>query len=218
MELPRRLTLHDFDYLLDGGTVVLRGTDEAGRKHVVTLRAHMRASAADAGRLYFDGDLVAIRSAEESAVLQLLRAASLRCAAGPPPGIGPNMAVCGDDIKQVLGRTVEQNVRALTADVIGFVGSDGYIEFAEQVRKAQHPTRYTVRALNDPARRKHIIVGLARVLHIGVSKARKRLDTDPVIGIGVTALKVTELADRCAAEGVAVEVDPEFPWPLPAVS
>src|SRR5215218_1452087 len=100
--VPERFTLADGDYFLDGGTTVLRGTDERGRLRTIRLTQQSlpRCSWWDppVGRLYVDGRLVPMRGDAERAVLAVLEAAvaevlaRLRPAPQPVPtdaGSGP---------------------------------------------------------------------------------------------------------------------------------
>ena len=206
VKLPAQLTLRDYQYLLDGGTTELSGTDEAGCRHVVALTAHLTPrGAADGGRLYFDGELIDIRSDDEAGVLDLLRTATVQGNREPPPANPPNVVVFGDDIKRVMSRSDSENIRELTAQVIEFVDSNRYLEFEEQVRKAKYPARFTVRVKDEPDRRQQIIVWLSRALRLSVVKARKRFDEDRVIGVQVTAVRINAVADLVANDLLEVE-------------
>lgn len=147
MNLPARLTFHNYAYALDGGTTILYATDERGGEHYVTLGQHAYVAPVSKGgripgRLHFDGEAIAVRSAGESELLALLRAAEVRVvpdSSGPdrPPADGPRrFAVIGDDIKRVLSRSPEDNVRELLMDVIAFVESPRYVTFAAEVQRA----------------------------------------------------------------------------------
>jgi hypothetical protein len=71
--LPIQLTISDCALRLDGGTMHLIGADEAGREICITRAAPLDgASTLVAGRLYFDGALVPIRSEQEARILKLL--------------------------------------------------------------------------------------------------------------------------------------------------
>jgi hypothetical protein len=147
MDLPTRLTFHNSAYRLDGGTTSLYATDARGTEHWVTLgqHAHVEPISDDGripGRLHFDGEAIAVRSTLESDLVSLLKAADVRVVPKPagsdrPSADGPKgFAVIGADIKRVLSRTPEENVRALLADVIAFVESEGYVSFAAKVERA----------------------------------------------------------------------------------
>jgi hypothetical protein len=169
------------------------------------------------GRLYFDGDLVPMRSDLETQVLALLRAAEVRHS-GPllhqsvSIPLSPNPFILGG--RQVLRRGPEENIRALLAVVVEFVESDAYLRFAERVEQADDKTRYTVWVEWQPATRKQTMVRLGRVLGTGLQGARQLLDSGTPLAQGATALEVTEIAQRYHAEGLALRVEPAFRWRL----
>ena len=224
MELPARLTVHNFVYALDGGTTVLQATDEAGRDRVVMLVQHAfpqpsPSLGAMPGRLYFDGDLVPMRSDLEIGLLSLLREAKVRCSEPRHDQVGgiqlsPNALILGEDIRQVLTRGPEDNIRALLAAVVEFVESEAYLRFAERVEQAADPTRYTVWVAWDAGIRNQVVVRLGRVLGIGLQAARESLESGVPLAKDATALEVSELAGRYSAEGLSLRVDPAFRWPL----
>src|SRR5262245_32542080 len=120
--MPDRLILHASQFFLDGGTTILRGTDERCGQHTIMLVQNAFASGRTfgiPGQLYFDGKPVSVRSELESRVLALLRAAEIRYIPplddqqGERIQPSPNAAILGDDIRQVLTRTPEENLRAL---------------------------------------------------------------------------------------------------------
>jgi len=95
------------------------------------------------GRLHLDGQPVPVRSELESQVLAALREAEVRYT--PPPDevageriqLSPNALIIGEDIKQVLSRGPEENIRALREQVIARVKSPEYIAFAAKVDSAR---------------------------------------------------------------------------------
>jgi hypothetical protein len=102
--VPERFTLAEGDCFLDGGTTVLRGTDERGRLRTIRLTQQSlpRCSWWDppVGRLYVNGRLVPMRGDAERAVLAVLEAAvtevltRLRLAPEPVPAdAGPAQAI-----------------------------------------------------------------------------------------------------------------------------
>jgi hypothetical protein len=125
MVLPAKLTVHNSAYALDGGTTVLQAADEAGGNHAVMLVQHAFPQPSPSlgalpGRLYFDGELVPMRSDLEAGLLSLLRAAEVRYSdprqdQGERIQLSPNTLILGEDIRQVLTRGPEDNIRALLA-------------------------------------------------------------------------------------------------------
>lgn len=223
MAFPHRLTIYNSAYALDGGTMVLQATDEAGRERVVMLVQHasLQPMTLDAlpGRLYFDGELVPMRSDLENRVLALLCAAEVRYS-GPFPDqdesiqLSPNALILDEDIRQVLSRSPEDNIRALLAALVEFVESEAYLRFAERVEQAADTTRYTVWVAWEPATRNQVAVWLGRVLGTGWQEARQLLDSGAPLAEEATALEVSELAGRYFAQGLALRVEPTFRWRL----
>jgi hypothetical protein len=224
MMLPARFTVHSFDYLLDGGTTVLRATDETARERAVMLVQHAfpRPSpslGALPGRLYFDNELILIRSDLEARVLSLLRKAEVRYS-GPLPEQGerlqlsPNALILGEDIRQVLTRGPEDSIRALLAAVVQFVESESYVHFADRVEQAADATRYTVWAAWESATRNQVAVRLGRLLGVAWPTALELLDSGSPLAENVSAMEVSELAARYAAEDVVLRVEPPFRWRL----
>ena len=76
-ELPTRIVVRDCAMTLDGGTIHLGATDEAGRQVSILLATTLPGSSRVAGRLYFDGDLVPMRSEREAGILKLLSEAKV---------------------------------------------------------------------------------------------------------------------------------------------
>ncbi len=151
MELPASLTIYDCAYALDGGTTVLEARDEAGGERSVVLVQHLFPQPDPSldelpGRLYFDDELVPLRSELEAQVLALLRQADVRCSDSPTDRgdsflLSPNALILSEDIRQVLSNSPEGNLRAMLASVIAFVESDEYLQFAERVKQAADATR-----------------------------------------------------------------------------
>ena len=145
MELPTSLVLRGTQFYMDGGTTRLACTDERNQPHTVMLVQRAFAGGNTfgiSGRLYFDGELVLLRSPAEARLLELLRSAEVRYTPpdGEPPGeqvkLSPNALILGDDIKQVLTRGPEENIRGLRDTIVEFVASARYESFAAEVEKA----------------------------------------------------------------------------------
>lgn len=168
MILPTQLTVTNAAYAFDGGTTALRAIDEAGEEHTILLAQHAfpktsRSGDAVPGRLYFDDQLVPQRSEFEAGVLALLRSAEVRYrgqapAQGERVQLSPNTLILGEDIRQVLTRGPEDNIRAMRESVVQFVESDQYLVFAERVEQAMDETLYDVRVAWDTASRKQVAI------------------------------------------------------------
>lgn len=222
--LPSRLTVHDAAYALDGGTTSLRARDEAGREHAVLLVQHSRPEASPSfdavpGRLYYDGELVPIRSALESGILSLLKSAEVRYVEphhqGEPLQLSPNALILGDDIRDVLTRGTEDNIRALTARVVGFVESDEYLRFAERVEQAADGTRYDVRVVSDGDSLGRAVIKTKQLLGLDLRGAKALVEQGSPVARGVTAVDVVEWARRYRESDLGVRVSPAFRWRLP---
>ena len=134
MTLPSRLTFYDASYRLDGGTTTLYATDEHGAEHRVYLPRELLSASSSThyqttGVLYFDSELIPVRSALESNLLRLFRQALLAPRSVPRPGsmqLTPPFAVVGDDLERLVRGTAEDNLRFLVDSVISYVESDAY--------------------------------------------------------------------------------------------
>jgi hypothetical protein len=141
-QLPTILTIYTGAFATDGGTTLLSATDEVGKDHQVLLVQHAFARQnappqAIPGRLYFDGELVAVRSPFEDKLIELLRNANLQemesPESRPQARISPKALIVGDDIKRVVQGSPEQNLRAMLRGIIDYVCSDAYASFAKKI-------------------------------------------------------------------------------------
>ena len=130
MNLPSRLTVHDASYALDGGTTTLFATDEQGAEHRIRLPRNIESNLCQTtGQLYFDGELVPVRSLLESNVLRLLKDAVLAPRSTLRPGslkLEPPFGVAGDDLKRLVAGSADENLRWLVDSVITYVEADAY--------------------------------------------------------------------------------------------
>jgi hypothetical protein len=138
--VPNRIIVRESAYCLDGGSINLFATDPFGRPINILLVQRIcpktNPSTSIPGRLYYRSELVPIRSKLEAQIVQLLSEAEVQ--APPPEPKVPErpMLVIGEDIKQFLSRTPEENCRAFIREIVEYVRSEKYIAFAEEVRKA----------------------------------------------------------------------------------
>ena len=161
MSMPARLILQDCFYLLDGGTIILNMVDESGqcRQAILTQHAFPETSSMNniPGRLYFDCQLVPIRSRLESELLELLRNADIQMApVQEQEGSfrSQGRTIIGEDIRHYMTRGPEDNIHWARTELIGFVASDQYEKFAWQVEQAADPIRYDVWIAWDNINRK----------------------------------------------------------------
>jgi ribosomal protein L7/L12 len=176
---------------LDGGTVHLMATDAAGQEHAVMLvqraRPYPFSDGWRPGRLYFDGEIVPIRSEMEAALLSLLESADVADDIGP----------------------------ALTTRIISFVESEEFLFFAERVEQAQDDTRYDVWVVWDNETFNKAVVKTKQLLGVGMREAKEVVEQGGPVARGVTAPDVVDWARRFREAGLGVTVVPEFRWRLP---
>jgi hypothetical protein len=134
MNVPLRLTFYSADYALDGGSTTLYATDEHGAEHHVFLPRNFYSDGSSrprqtTGLLYFDDELIPVRSAAESNLLRLFREAPLAPRSVPRPdsmNLTSPFAVVGDDLERLVRGTEEDNLRFLVDSVIAYIESDAY--------------------------------------------------------------------------------------------
>ncbi|MFO0798317.1 MAG: hypothetical protein U0804_12640 [Gemmataceae bacterium] len=192
MTLPSYLFIHESVLTMDGGTTTLLTKDERGQEHCVRLVQHAvpkpRGSEDEVpGRLYFDGVLVPLRSADEAGVLSLLRS-----------------AVVDDDLN-----------RAFTAKVVAFVESDEYLFFADRVEQEKDESRYDVWVVWDDATFGKAVVRVKQVLGVGMKEAREHVQQERPVATGLRAPEVVDWARRFREADLGVRVEPAFRWRLP---
>ncbi len=136
-ELPTRIVVRDCAMALDGGTIHLSAKDEAGRPVSIMLATSLPSSSMRvAGRLYFDGDLVPIRSEREAGILKLLSEATVEAPRLPAHVQKSRMVVIGQDIKDFLEQTPEENCTAFLRKIIESVQSESYLRLATDEERA----------------------------------------------------------------------------------
>jgi hypothetical protein len=143
-ELPTRVVIRDCAIALDGGTIHLIATDKAGRHLSIMLATSLPSSSMPvAGRLYVDGDLVPMRSEREAQILKLLSEATIQARRLPPSRRRSRMAILGDDIKEFLEQTPEENCRAFIRKIVESVQSESYLRLAtdEEIALAEEAIR-----------------------------------------------------------------------------
>jgi len=146
-ELPKRIVVRDCAMKFDGGTIYLDATDEAGRQVSILLATPIGWSELAAGRLYFDGNLVPMRSEREAGILKLLSEAKVEVPGSEPIGLHSQMAVGSDDIRDFFERTPDENCRAFIRNILESVRSEGYLRFTTDQERA------AAKALADEANR-----------------------------------------------------------------
>jgi hypothetical protein len=125
MNLPSRLSVHCCWAAGDGGSLLFDATDEQKGEHTIELIQHAYHYTKDpkriSGRLYFDGEIVPIRSDREAVIMALLRKAEIRSA--PPEGV-PWEQQYDDHLRDSLNRVIE------------YIESPRYLSFAAEQSEA----------------------------------------------------------------------------------
>ena len=211
--LPERITLHDAAFATDGGSTYLWVTDETGREHRVRLVQHAFPARSTSpgevpGRLYFDGQLVPIRSEFEASVLSLLRSAEVQYSEAQTQH--------GEPIHRPQNESVlNDSVRASAAAIIQYVESEGYLWFVERVEQVTDNTRYDVWVAWSAESFHQAIVRTKHLLGLRLGEARAFVEQGRPVAQGITAHEVVEWAGRYREAGLGVRVSPEFRWRLP---
>ncbi len=136
-ELPTRIVVRDCAMALDGGTIHLSATDDAGRQVSIMLATPWPSSSMRvSGRLYFDGDLVPMRSEREAGILKLLLEAAVEAPPLPPRVQTSRMVIIGQDIKNFLEQAPEENCRAFIRKIVESVQSENYLRLVTDEEKA----------------------------------------------------------------------------------
>lgn len=144
IQLPHKLVIHGFGYGLDGGTITLHTKDESGNEHKILSAQIMfpesrMISNALPGRLYFDDDLISIRSETEGELLALLRGADIKLPSKNAEVNGQSVFsdafTISADIKEVIHRKPAENIRVLRDQLIAWVESHDYISLAQEIEK-----------------------------------------------------------------------------------
>ena len=129
--LPAQLVITCAGLCLDGGTLSLNAKDEQGRRHCVELAQRLFPDVNRtqiSGRLYFDDELIELRSEREAQLLSLLRDAAF-----DPRPIDPSVRERTDF--DAWKRSVEKEDRMMCEAVISFVESPAYLSHAERVQR-----------------------------------------------------------------------------------
>jgi hypothetical protein len=136
--LPTGLVVRHCALRLDGGTIQVMGTDETGRWFSVMLvtALHTGTSPGVAGRLYFDGKLVPMRSDQEAQILRLLSEAAVEVRPLPLARPVARTVIIGEDIKDFFQQTPEENCRAFIRKIVESVRSEDYVRFATDEERA----------------------------------------------------------------------------------
>jgi hypothetical protein len=136
-ELPTRIVVRDCAMAMDGGTLHLSATDEGGRQVSIMLASSLPSSSMRvAGRLYFDGDLVPMRSEREARIVELLSKATVEAPGLPPSAPTSRMVIIGADIKQFLEQNPEENCKVFIHKIVESVQAESYLRLSTDEERA----------------------------------------------------------------------------------
>ena len=144
-DFPDKLTLTEGYYLTDGGTIVLVGEAPDGARHQITLAQSRFLKVYDPnllpGRLYFNGQMVPVRSSLEEYIITLLKSSQVidppqePGKPGTPFGDGP-VVIVGDDLKEYYAKLAEGQhavIRHLIEQLVKFVESRKYVRLSKKI-------------------------------------------------------------------------------------
>ncbi len=139
MHLRLPLTLKDSAAASDGGSLALQVTDCDGHDHWVTLVQHVFLDGHPRdripGRLYWNDELIGVRSMEESALLVSVESSATDCSLRTDQGIAGDgcQADASDKGSRLDG--IKASISGCAQEIRAFVLSGRYLEIAEQLRE-----------------------------------------------------------------------------------
>lgn len=137
MQLPKALEIAGSQYYLDGGTTFLYCIDEEGKGHVVVLVQHVFHEETEGwqpGRLYFDDEIIEVRSKEEKHIIFLLEHSSIHYqnpAIGEVTGALESRLVQASDFENMLDKKQNEYLADYRDSIVNYVRSEEYIEFLQ---------------------------------------------------------------------------------------
>lgn len=146
MEIPEKLAIVEGFYFTDGGSIVLIGEDTDSTRHQITLVQHRFLDTFDPnmtpGRLYFNQQMIPVRSEEEADLISLLEASEIVPDEPPEPEKSEACAgdglvvVVGDDLKEYYAKVAEgkgEAIQHLIGELLNFVQSREYFRIANKI-------------------------------------------------------------------------------------
>jgi len=133
-QIPQSLVLTESAYWLDGGTNIIFAVSENGVKCRIQLNQRLIDFYAHPGRLHLNGNIVEVRSQQESQILRLLRNARTELPenqSAEEDGLSENAIMLSDDIKDVLDRSPKANLLRFRDEIVAFVESEEYVAIAK---------------------------------------------------------------------------------------
>lgn len=121
-------------YILDGGTMVLSVKTDSNEECLIVLKQHTIESAPDAGRLFFNGKKIEVRSKDEMRIVDLLKAALLERTESPDipqTDKSPiNTVIIDEETDEAITSSTQDTLHQFCERIITFVESDEYLRIA----------------------------------------------------------------------------------------
>lgn len=131
MNLPSNIRLIDGGARLDGGTIHLHALDESGETFKIRLNQYMFGGTEEPGRLFFNDNIVGVRSECETLLLSILETAEIQIEVGPHPDTTPNYIGPPTDAIEAANEEKTSCIDEFRTLLIDFVRSDRYIEISK---------------------------------------------------------------------------------------
>jgi hypothetical protein len=132
MELPEIIAILETIHLLDGGTRLILAINPMGELCEIRLNQRVDTSGTNPGRLFFNGQLIKVRSTDEARLLQLLKQTASKPVTFVVPmeteiRIWPHKIFRGDDINKFLRKPLSEKAREFCEQLVTFVESEEYV-------------------------------------------------------------------------------------------
>ena len=143
MKIPENLTFQEAAYAFDGGSIMLILKGSEGQDYDFTLAQHAFREPEMymniPGRLYFDGNLIGIRSKEEEIILKIVECflkAEEQKVSEEEVFFEKDLSgqlILGEDIKGIMSNPHTHDIKLLKK-FLNFIRSEEYIEFSKKVK------------------------------------------------------------------------------------
>jgi len=130
-KLPTRICLTDGGGYLDGGTLVFEATTESGEQVQIRLNQHTLRGTENPGRLFYDGNIVDVRSDYETQLIALMETAEIKLEGGPRPDSTPNYVGPPIEYIERLDDMKTCCIDEFRSSLIDFVRSERYVEISK---------------------------------------------------------------------------------------
>jgi hypothetical protein len=131
MKLPTSIRLTDGGAFLDGGTLTFDAVNNFGESVKIRLNQHKLGGTDDPGRLFYNGNMVDVRSKLEEALLSLLQAAEIQVDAVQWSDTDLNYIGLPTEKHKALIELKTECIDEFRHLLIDFVRSERYIEVSK---------------------------------------------------------------------------------------